>query len=111
MKTKQIYTFEVLNSYFETPAGGINADWLTLQVVLYMENNRALLDAMRTTRRRAHSVAWEGFLAWINNELRLERPGYYASNDQVKKWLKDHGAGYELLAPVVEYIKDIRTEA
>ena len=111
MRTKQIYTFEVLNSYFETPAGGINADWLTLQVVLYMENNRALLDAMRTTRRRAHSVAWEGFLAWINNELRLERPGYYASNDQVKKWLKDHGAGYEILNGVIDRVNAERAEA
>lgn len=111
MRTKQIYTFDVLNSYFETPAGGINADWLTHQVVIFMENDRVLYDAMRTTRRRPSSVAWEGFIAWINNELKLERPGYYASNDQVKKWLKDHSAGYEILSGVIERVNAERAEA
>lgn len=111
MRTKKEFTLEVLNGYFETEAGTINADWLTHQVVLFMENDRVLLDAMRTTRRRAYSVAWEGFLAWINNELKLERPGYYASNDQVKKWLKDHGAGYEVLNGVIDRVNVERAEA
>ena len=111
MRTKQDFTFDVLNGFFETERGAINADYLAHQVIIFMENDRALYEAMRNTRRRAYSVAWQSFVAWVNNELRIERPGYYASSDQVKKWLKDHGAGYEVLNGVIDHVNAERAEA
>jgi hypothetical protein len=112
MRTNKKFTYEVLNGHYESESGAILADYLTDNIIIYLSNDRTLYNEVRNnTRRKPEPLAWSAFTELINDILRDWHPGFYASSEQLKTWLKDHGAGYEVLAPVVEYIKDTRAEA
>lgn len=112
MRTNKKYTYDVLNGHYVTASGAILADYLTDNIIIYLSNDRKLYNEVRNnTRRKPEPLAWSAFMALTDSILHDWYPDFCASSAQLKTWLKDHGAGYELLAPVVEYIKDIRTEA
>jgi hypothetical protein len=112
MRTNKKFTYEVLNGHYESEGGAILADYLTDNIIIYFSSDRKLYSEVRNnTRRKPEALAWSAFMALTDSILRDWYPGFCASSAQLKTWLKDHGASYELLAPVVEYIKDTRAEA
>lgn len=69
---------------------------------------------MMNRKRKATAVAWIAFsdLAedFINQDYNEIESGtiYYASNQQLKEFLKLHNHWYEALKPSVEYIEQTR---
>lgn len=111
MRTNKKFTYEALNGHYETETGTILADYLTDNIIIYMSNDHVMYQEIRNTRRKPESVAWSGFMGLIDSILHDWHRGYCVSSAQLKSWLNDHGADYEVLAPVVQYINDMRAEA
>ena len=91
----------------------INETYLNEHLQIMLDNTRSLYDAMRNTRRKPESVAWEAFILLANECLKMEEyPAIYTcSSEQLKKWLQEYGRGYDSIAETVAYITDERKEA
>lgn len=112
MRTNKQATFNALNSHFlNTETMKINEGYLNDSLALALDNERALYDAMRDTRRRAHAVAWMALENVASSCISYEaapNETTYASSEQLKAWLKQYGHAYDTIAETVQYIIDER---
>lgn len=111
MRTNKNYTYEVLNSYFlNTATMKINETYLTDLLDITAFNERWLYEKMLTRRSKSHTIAFYSLVEWTNQQLKLEHPGFYASNEQIKKWLNEYGNGYDTLTEITDIIENYRQE-
>jgi len=109
MRTNKDYTYEVLNSYFlNTATMKINETYLNDLLDITAFNTKWIYDKMTTRRSKSTTIAFYSLIEWCNQELRLEHPGYYASNEQVKKWLNEYGNGYDSIKEIADFIEEYR---
>ncbi len=116
-KTDKIKTMTALAGHFSSLQFGkrkLNTEYLNNSIIIYLNNKNYLKNAMMNRKRKATAVAWIAFsdLAedFINQDYNEIESGtiYYASNQQLKEFLKLHNHWYEALKPSVEYIEQTR---
>lgn len=114
MKTKKEITFGTLNSYFlNTATMTINEDYLNHLLDIHCFNSdRQLYEDMKNKRIKSTSLAWRGLIGLTNELISSEEypVKYYATGDQLKKWLNQYGRGYESIAETVQTIETYRKE-
>lgn len=121
-KTRQDYTRNALESHTTSgrwrPDGQIeyflNTDYLNDMIILLLDNERSLYDAITNTRRKPESIAWQAFTmladGYINEKYREPGTVFYASSKQLKDFLFNWGYGYEAIANSVDHVKMVREE-
>ena len=112
MATNKQKTFDALNGAFLMSNSKINEDYLNETLQIFLLNERPLYDAMHNTRQKPESVAWTALMFSANDRLKNEEypAKYFASSEQLKKWLSEFGRDYETIADTVEFIKAERLE-
>lgn len=116
MKTKKEITFSVLNDHFlNTATGTINEDYLNhLLNVHCFNSDRQLYEDMKRKRMKSTALAWRGLIGLTNELIKFsEVPNsntFYATSDQLKKWLNTYGRGYDSIAETVTDIETYRNE-
>jgi len=114
MKTNKVKTFNALNGRFlNTETNRIDEEYLNHELSLLINNDRTLyLEAKNNRRIRPHSIAWRALTLAANQTI----DGYwgaeewYASSQQLKKWLQEYGRGYDSIAETVAEVVALREE-
>ena len=112
MATNKQKTFDALNGAYLMENNKINEDYLNDTLQIFLLNERLLYDALHNTRQKPESVAWTALMFTANDRLKNEEypEKYFASSDQLKKWLSEYGRDYETISDTVEFIKRERQE-
>lgn len=112
MATNRKKTFDALNGTYLMSDNKINEEYLNETLQIFLLNERPLYDAMHNTRRTPESVAWTALMFTANDRLKNEEypAKYFASSDQLKKWLSEFGRDYETITDTVKFIKAERLE-
>jgi len=114
MKTKKEITFNTLNSYFlNTATMKINEEYLNHLLNIHCFNSdRQLYEDMKNKRTKSRNLAWRGLIGLTNELINCEEypVKYYATGEQLKKWLNEYGRGYETIAETVNDIETYRQE-
>lgn len=118
-KTRQAYTQNALESHLISyyPSFSeymLNTSHLNDMIMLLLDNEKSLYDAVTNTRRKPESVAWQAFMMladdYINGEYIEPGTVFYASSKQLKDFLFKWGHGYEAIADSVDHVKMVREE-
>ena len=115
MHTNKKITFSALNShYLNTDTMTINTEYLCDAIIIWADNTKYFYDCICNNRKKIQSVVWNAFISLTNNHIRdNEYPynqDYYASNDQLKKWLFQYGNGYDTLKSAIDTLQNRREE-
>lgn len=104
-------TYEILGGYLMSN-NELNIEYFAHQVTLHAENNEQYYKERFNTRRKIRNIAISEMMFFINTELYFSGyENFYATNQQVMKWDKEHGYGLEkALDLVVEDIKATRED-
>lgn len=112
--TNKEKTFSALNSAFlNTQNMKINESYLNDSLAMFLDNVKPLYNAMRYSKRKPYSVAWEAFMQLANDRLKEEEypQKYICTSEQLKNWLAEYGRGYASINETVAYIEETRKEA
>ena len=111
MKTSTIYTNEILSGYL-MDNNRINVEYLADQIDMVASNEENYYFERLNTRRKIRNIAIGELMFFINRELNFSGyRGYYATNEQVMKFDKEHGGDLEKVLDILEdYIKTTREE-
>jgi hypothetical protein len=100
-------TYEILGGYLMSN-NELNIEYFAHQVELIAENTRHLYEERFNTRRKLRNIAINEMMYFIDTELYYNGyENYYATNQQVMKWDKEHNNGLEKVLDLVE--ESIRT--
>lgn len=89
----------------------VDPDYIRDNVELFIWNDRPTYEEIFNTRRKPHSVAYEGLLKLFQGNVNDYEVKVRVTSDMVKRWLKKHGIDYvELLKPIVDRIEEERAE-
>lgn len=114
MRTYQAYTFEALKFQFiDEDTGIIDIEYLNKFLSNYIDNVGDFYHALCDNRRSpVRSVVWHALVDIANKSLKQYGYGdYYASSDQLKKWLTKYGNGYDTLADAISFATSLREQA
>lgn len=113
MRTNINYTYEILGGYLMSN-NEVNAESLADDIRWYGDAREHLYNECFNTRRKTRNVAIEWMMDFINNQMREDYRyrGYYATNQQVIKFDREHNGSLEKMLDILEeHIKDEREEA
>lgn len=100
-------TYEILGGYLMSN-NELNIEYFAHLVSLTAENERVFYQERFNTRRKIRNIAIGEMMHFIDRELYFNGyENYYATNQQVMKWDREHGNGLEKVLDLVE--EDIRT--
>jgi len=91
----------------------INKEWLEHHLDITIFNNSWIYEKMQNKRTKSHSIVWCGLMQLADDcikEIEAPNNNYYASSDQLKKWLDEYGSGFDTLADMVAYVEQYRQE-
>lgn len=106
MRTNQNYTYEILAGYLKND-GHLNIESLAENINITAVNDRNQYEEIFNKRRKVRNIAINQLMYWINENLKYSGyAGYYATNEQVMKFDKEHYRDLEkVLDILVDYIK------
>ncbi|WP_300803503.1 hypothetical protein [uncultured Acetatifactor sp.] len=111
-KAKTLASLE--SRFLDHKAGSIDEAYLNGQIMLMLDNERGLYDAMRHSRRKPEALAWEAFLRLaegiVGDDWRGDG-GWTAASAHLKAFLSTYGNGYASIQPTVRYIQAERNNA
>lgn len=112
MRTNMNYTNEILGGYL-MDNNEVNAGYLADEIRWYGDAREHLYNECFNTRRKTRNVAINWMMDFINDKLKdWGYRGYYATNQQVMKFDREHGNSLEKMLDILEeHIKEEREEA
>lgn len=111
MRTDINKTYEILGGYLMNN-NELNIEYFAHLVSITADNTRNYYEERFNTRRKIRNIAISEMMFFINQELKFSGyENYYATNQQVMKWDKEHNNGLEkALDIIVEDIKATRED-
>jgi len=101
-RTNQDYTYEILGGYLMSN-NELNIEYFAHLVNITAENTEELYYERFNTRRKRRNIAINEMMFFINQELYFNGyETYFATNQQVMKWDKEHNNGLEKVLDIVE---------
>lgn len=95
-------TNEILGGYLMSN-NELNIEYFAHLVNVTAENTRFLYEERFNTRRKLRNIAIGEMMYFINTELYYNGyENFYATNQQVMKWDKEHGEGLEKVLDILE---------
>ena len=112
MRTNINYTNEILGGYL-MDNNEVNEEYLAEQIIDYGDGRERLYNECFNTRGKTRNVAINWMMDFINDKLQdWGYRGYYATNQQVMKFDREHGNSLERMLDIVEaHVKEEREEA
>ncbi len=92
--------------------GRIDEAYLNGQIILMLDNERGLYDAMRHSRQKPEPLAWAAFLRLadtiVGDDWR-DADEWAAASAHLKAFLSTYGNGYASIQPAIRYIQAERS--
>ena len=111
-KAKTLASLE--SRFINNKTGRIDEDYLNGQIILILDNERDLYDAMRHSRQKPEPLAWAAFLRLadtiVGDDWR-DTDEWAAASGHLKTFLNSCGNGYASIQPTVRYIQSERNNA
>ena len=113
-KTNIQATFNTLDSYFlNTGNMQLNDSYFLEsvynQIDIVFRNDKQLREYVRNTRKTT-TIIWTAFISITNDYLENEGYSYKCTSEQLKKYLKQYGYGYEFFTPLYKEVENIKKE-
>lgn len=91
--TKKEMVIEALNSYYLNSKGNINEEYLNDTIQLFINNNKILYLAIRSTRQTAKGIVWQALRHIALEALKYtwdEGDMLYVRSDILNTWLREN---------------------
>lgn len=113
-KTNIKATFNTLDSYFlNTGNFQLNKDYFLNSVYTELDvtfrNDKELRKQIVNTRK-VTTLIWNAFIYMTNGYLENEGYTYKCTSEQLKKYLKQYGYGYEIFEPLYKDVENLQKE-
>lgn len=106
------------SAFLNTSNFTLNVDYLEQTLRLWIDNTRQIKERINTYKRqRVHSLVWWGFADYARQRceeehwplLGLDKEKYYASPNQLKRYLKEYGYTPETaFGELVKHYENVR---
>lgn len=113
-KTNIKATFDTLDSYFlNTGNFQLNKDYfldsIYTEIDITFRNDKELRKQIVNTRK-VTTLIWNAFIHMANDYLENEGYTYKCTSEQLKKYLKQYGYGYEIFEPLYKEVESLQKE-
>ena len=113
-KTNIQATFDTLDSYFlNTGNFKLNVDYFLDSIYTELDvtfRSDKTLRKQITRTRKITTLIWNAFIYMTNCYLENEGYAYRCTSEQLKKYLKQYGYGYEIFEPLYKDVEELRDE-
>ena len=113
-KTNIKATFNTLDSYFlNTGNMKLNKDYfldsIYTEIDVTFRCDKQMREYIKNTRK-VTTIIWTAFITMTNEYLENEGYSYKCNSEQLKKYLKQYGYGYEIFEPLYKDVESIKKE-
>ena len=113
-KTNIKATFDTLDSYFlNTGNFQLNKNYfldsIYTDIDVTFRSDKELRKQIVNTRK-VTTLIWNAFIHMTNDYLENEGYTYKCTSEQLKKYLKQYGYGYEIFEPLYKEVESIKKE-
>lgn len=113
-KTNIKTTFNTLDSYFlNTKRMELNKDYfldsIYTEIDVTFRSDKQMREYIKNTRK-VTTIIWTAFITMTNEYLEYEGYSYKCNSEQLKKYLKQYGYGYEIFEPLYKEVESIKKE-
>ena len=113
-KTNIKATFDTLDSYFlNTGNMKLKRDYfldsIYTEIDVTFRNDKQMREYIKNTRKIT-TIIWNAFISMTNDYLENEGYTYKCTSEQLKKYLKQYGYGYEIFEPLYKEVEIIKKE-